>query len=115
MKQKEIEKSTTRKTDEIVDDRSISIELKTMTPGEIELLNLTALDVLHYSFNYIGVLTGPYFSYRTFRDYWNLPFSIHANCNQATFDKFKFIPLFGGLYFVVSYIWPLSVRKTNRN
>ncbi|XP_037042093.1 lysophospholipid acyltransferase 7 [Bradysia coprophila] len=72
------------------------------------LENITFVDIFHYSFNYIGVLTGPYFRYRTFNDYFTLPFKHRANNIGATISKITLIPLFAAVYLLVSYLWPLS-------
>ncbi|XP_055638497.1 lysophospholipid acyltransferase 7 [Toxorhynchites rutilus septentrionalis] len=82
--------------------------LDTVTDNEKALLKLDMLDILHYSFNYVGILTGPYFTYKTFRDAITLPFSIRADCIGATLEKLKVIPLYAGLFLLVSFIWPLD-------
>lgn len=66
-------------------------------------------DIFHYAFNYIGILTGPYYRYRTFYDYFALPFKQYANSTEATIRKFAWVPLFAGAYLLVSHLWPLSV------
>lgn len=86
-------------------------DLTPLTPAESEILELKLIDMMHYSFSYVGVLMGPYFSYKTFSDFCNLPFGEYADCKKATLDKFKWIPLFAGLFLLVSYIWPLSVSS----
>lgn len=57
----------------------------------------------------LSIIIGPYFSYRTFRDYLYLPFSEKADSIKATLHKLKVIPLFASLFLLASYIWPLSV------
>lgn len=84
--------------------------LEALTENEKALLNLDMLDVFHYSFNYVGILTGPYFTYKTFRDAIYLPFSAKANCIENTVAKLKVVPLYAGLFLLISYIWPLDVR-----
>lgn len=71
---------------------------------------LDFVDIFHYAFNYIGVLTGPYYRYRTFNDYFALPqLKQHAPSTEATLRKFAWVPLFAGAYLLVSHVWPLSV------
>lgn len=62
-----------------------------------------------------SLITGPYFRYRTFKDYFALPFREHADSDGATLKKFAWVPLFVVGYLTVSYIWPVSVciRKTD--
>lgn len=80
-----------------------------LSENEKALLKLDMLDVFHYCFNYVGILTGPYFTFKTFRDAIYLPFSSNANCIEATLEKLKVIPLYAGLFLLISYIWPLHV------
>lgn len=79
-----------------------------LSENEKALLKLDMLDVLNYSFNYVGILTGPYYTYKTFRDAIFLPFSAKARCNESTLEKLKVVPLYAGLFLLVSYIWPLD-------
>uniref|UniRef100_A0A182RIP9 Lysophospholipid acyltransferase 7 n=1 Tax=Anopheles funestus TaxID=62324 RepID=A0A182RIP9_ANOFN len=78
------------------------------------LLKLNMLDIFHYSFNYVGVLTGPYITFKTYRDAIYLPFSGKADCAGATIEKLKVIPLYAGLFLLVSYIWPLEYATSGQ-
>lgn len=79
---------------------------------EKELLHLSFLDVLCYSFNYIGLLTGPYYTYKTYLDYFRFSFSQYADCTKATIEKISMVPIFVGIYLVVGYIWPLDYAQS---
>ncbi|XP_022187440.1 lysophospholipid acyltransferase 7 [Nilaparvata lugens] len=70
------------------------------TPGFIE--------IFHYAFCYIGVLTGPYFKYRMYWDLFNAPFSDNADCLRDTTNKLKPVPFFGLAFLISSYFFPLS-------
>lgn len=70
---------------------------------------LSFVDIMQYSFHYVGVLTGPYFRYRTFIDYFETPFRRYADSDTATLKKFAWVPLFAACYLLVSYIWPIDV------
>lgn len=72
---------------------------------------LSFVDIMQYSFHYVGVLTGPYFRYRTFIDYFDMPFRRHADSDTATLKKFAWVPLFAACYLLVSYIWPVDVNN----
>lgn len=75
--------------------------------------NIGVIDLFHYCFNYIGLLTGPYYTFRTFHDYFHLPFAVNAeNSLKATLEKLKIVPIYVALLFVASYIWPLSYATT---
>ncbi|XP_059616477.1 lysophospholipid acyltransferase 7 [Phlebotomus argentipes] len=87
-------------------------ELEKMPYHERELAEISMKNIFGYSFNYVGVLTGPYITYRTYRDpfvekYAHDEASFKA-CDRATIDKFKSIPIFVALYLTTSYFWPLG-------
>ncbi|XP_058448557.1 lysophospholipid acyltransferase 7 [Malaya genurostris] len=102
-KSKEIESSKKK------DDSSVDA----LSENEHALLKLNMLDIFNYSFNYIGVLTGPYFTYKTYRDAIYLPFSTKADCIGATVDKLKVIPVYAGLFLLIAYIWPLDYAMSS--
>lgn len=87
-------------------DRSVSAIKKTYM---VDILDLNFEDMFHYCFNYIGVLTGPYYSYRTFRDYFTARYWQHVNCEQVLFHRMKWIAVYAGLFLTCSYFWPISV------
>ncbi|XP_064537994.1 lysophospholipid acyltransferase 7 [Drosophila montana] len=82
-----------------------SIEI---TDYDIDLQNLSATEIVHYSFNYVGILTGPYYRYRTYRDYFEMPFKDHAPCAEATIELLKSAVFYCSLYLLTNYIWPLD-------
>lgn len=90
------------------DDDSQTIA-EPLSENEKALLKLDLQNVFHYCFNYVGILTGPYFTYKTYRDALYLPFSSKADCIGATVEKLKVIPLYAGLFLLISYVWPLNV------
>ncbi|XP_063362125.1 lysophospholipid acyltransferase 7-like [Cydia amplana] len=85
----------------------------------LEIINPNLEDLFHYSFTYVGLLTGPYYRYRTFDDYFHLPYSKYADCLGATINTLKMVPLYISLYLALSNIWPLEYVLTeehnNRN
>uniref|UniRef100_A0A8D8J985 Lysophospholipid acyltransferase 7 n=1 Tax=Culex pipiens TaxID=7175 RepID=A0A8D8J985_CULPI len=89
------------------DDDSQTIA-EPLSENEKALLKLDLQNVFHYCFNYVGILTGPYFTYKTYRDALYLPFSSKADCIGATVEKLKVIPLYAGLFLLISYVWPLN-------
>lgn len=57
----------------------------------------------------IDIFSGPYYTYKTFFDYFNLPFAINAeNSFKVTLNKLKFLPITVFLFIGASYIWPLE-------
>lgn len=79
-----------------------------LTAAEESLRDISIESVFHYCFNYIGLLTGPYFTYKTFHDYFQLPFGANADCWKVTLEKLKWVPLYMGLCLAASHIWPLE-------
>ncbi|RZF40998.1 hypothetical protein LSTR_LSTR006301 [Laodelphax striatellus] len=71
------------------------------------------MEIFHYSFCYIGVLTGPYFKYRMYWDLFNAPFSDNADCLRDTTNKLKPVPFFGLAFLISSYFFPLSYALTD--
>ncbi|XP_013199840.2 lysophospholipid acyltransferase 7 [Amyelois transitella] len=74
----------------------------------LEIINPNLVDLVHYTFNYVGLLTGPYYRYRTFNDYFNLLFSKYVNCMEFTINTLKAVPLYISLYLALSNLWPLE-------
>lgn len=69
------------------------------------------LDIFHYSFTYVGVLTGPYYRFRTFWDWLHCPFTEFAPCIDATIGKLKYVPLYAGLFLLASYMFPIQYME----
>ncbi|XP_043283396.1 lysophospholipid acyltransferase 7 [Venturia canescens] len=76
------------------------------------LLKTDFLDVFHYGFSYMGLLTGPYYRYRTYWDCINRPFSKYANSWKATEDKLKLIGVLIVLHLVSGYLFPTNYVLT---
>ncbi|KAK5641211.1 hypothetical protein RI129_009758 [Pyrocoelia pectoralis] len=75
--------------------------------------DLTFLDVFHYTFNYIGLSTGPYYRYRTHKDFFNQPFHNYVSCNQETMKKLVVVPMFVIMFLGATYFWPLSYAQSD--
>ncbi|CAH1645573.1 unnamed protein product [Spodoptera littoralis] len=103
------------KKDEIKEKK----EEKVKDDDFLEIINPDFQDLFHYSFNYIGLLTGPYYRYRTFDDYFRLPYSKYVDCFGFTINTMRMVPLYVSLYLALSNIWPLEYILTedhnNRN
>lgn len=76
-----------------------------------DILNVNIEDMFHYTFNYIGVLTGPYSSYRTFRDYFTARYWQHVNCERVLFHRLKWVVVYAALFLSCSYYWPIHVSR----
>lgn len=75
--------------------------------------DVTFLDIFHYTFNYIGLLTGPYYRFRTFKDFFNRPFGNYAACNEETMKKLVTVPLFVLIFLGATHFWPLSYAQSD--
>ncbi|KAJ8945254.1 hypothetical protein NQ318_016674 [Aromia moschata] len=76
-------------------------------------INLEFLDVFYYAFNYCGVLTGPYFRYRTFVDHLYKPYYKYDNYKEPVLKRLRYIPILGAIYIATNYCWPLSYLSTD--
>lgn len=74
-----------------------------------DVLGMNVEDVFHYCFNYASVLIGPYYSYRTFRDYFTARYWQYVNCEMLMMERLKFIPFYVALFVGCTYFWPISV------
>ncbi|XP_068154556.1 lysophospholipid acyltransferase 7 [Drosophila tropicalis] len=79
-----------------------------ITDYDVEVQQLSAAEIVHYSLNYIGVLTGPYYRYRTYRDYFEMPFKHYAPSLESTIEKLKYAVFYCSIYLTTNYIWPLE-------
>lgn len=79
-----------------------------ITDYDVELQDIGFTEIFHYCFNYIGVLTGPYYRYRTYLDYFEMPFKDYAPHITATIEKLKYAGLYCSLYLVANFLWPLE-------
>lgn len=70
--------------------------------------NPTIPSIIHYSFCYIGVLTGPYYSYKTYLDMLNLQFSRFTKCSQYAVQRLKMLPFYGFVFVLANYYFPFE-------
>lgn len=84
-----------------------------ITDYDHEIQSINVVELFHYAFNYVGVLTGPYYRYRTFRDYFETPFKEFAKPLESTIEKLKACALYAGLYLLVSFIWPIDYAMSS--
>ncbi|KAK9302226.1 hypothetical protein QLX08_005675 [Tetragonisca angustula] len=68
--------------------------------------NVGFLDVFHYGFGYMGLLTGPYYRYRTYWDHLYRPFSKVVDPWPFTLYKLKQVACFLVLFFIMDYYYP---------
>ena len=74
--------------------------------------NVGFLDVFHYGFGYMGLLTGPYYRYRTYWDHLYRPFSKVVDPWPVTLYKLKQTAFFVVLFFIMNYCYPVRYILT---
>ncbi|XP_053998705.1 lysophospholipid acyltransferase 7 [Hylaeus anthracinus] len=75
--------------------------------------NVGFVDVFHYGFSYMGILTGPYYRYRTYWDHLHRPFSKYADPWPLTLYKLKQTACFVVLYLVINELYPTRYVLTD--
>ncbi|GAB6020240.1 hypothetical protein CHUAL_002958 [Chamberlinius hualienensis] len=70
------------------------------------------LDFILYSFCHAGVLTGPYYKYRTYWDSFYLPFATNCDYIPHLIHKGKYLPAYLVAYIVFGYIFPLQYAES---
>ncbi|XP_076233685.1 membrane bound O-acyltransferase domain containing farjavit [Calliopsis andreniformis] len=74
--------------------------------------NVGIVDVFHYAFSYMGLLTGPYYRYRTYWDHLHKPFSKYVDPTPLTIYKLKQTACYIVLFLVMSHLYPLKYILT---
>ncbi|XP_065206038.1 lysophospholipid acyltransferase 7 [Planococcus citri] len=97
--------------DNHVTERKMKKDEKSVTDQDIYRLfpKPSILEVFHYAFCYAGVLTGPYFTYCTYRDMLKYPLKECKLHVQETLKIVAYVPLFSILYLGASKVFPLHV------
>uniref|UniRef100_A0A1B0FD92 tRNA (guanine(26)-N(2))-dimethyltransferase n=1 Tax=Glossina morsitans morsitans TaxID=37546 RepID=A0A1B0FD92_GLOMM len=73
-------KKLKQREQELSGTKTAEKELIEISDYDVELQSVDIFEIFQYSFNYIGVLTGPYYRYCTYRDYFETPFKNYAPC-----------------------------------
>ncbi|KAK7604459.1 hypothetical protein V9T40_005645 [Parthenolecanium corni] len=73
-----------------------------------EFQNPTMVDVFHYAFCYAGLLTGPYFTYRTYCDMFLYAKNEQKLCFKESLKTLAYVPLFMSLFLATSWTFPLE-------
>ncbi|XP_066601375.1 lysophospholipid acyltransferase 7 isoform X2 [Prorops nasuta] len=76
------------------------------------LQNIGVLDVFHYAFSYMGVLTGPYYRYRTYWDSIHRNFAKHVDPWPAVSRKLIAVAVYIVLFIVFSKSFPAEYVLT---
>lgn len=69
-------------------------------------MDLGFWDVFHYAFCYVGVLVGPYYRYRTYRDFFNAPFLQMVDRKSKCLQRFKVLPIYAVMWIALNRLFP---------
>ncbi|XP_071547166.1 lysophospholipid acyltransferase 7 [Panulirus ornatus] len=95
-----------KKIDDKEKKAQLELELK------YEEVDPSPMDVFHYAFCYIGVLTGPYYKYRVYADMLQgTPINSGLDCIQAVLNRIWVVPLYVAAYLVFDHFFPLSFAE----
>ncbi|TRY68844.1 hypothetical protein TCAL_03048 [Tigriopus californicus] len=104
---------------EIHDTEKLELEIKsTENADEVETkklqlkwkgINPSLTDTFHYAFGYTGILTGPYFKFRTFNDLYSTSFGQLEDCTRQTLTRISRVPIYIALFLLSGYLFPLKV------
>jgi lysophospholipid acyltransferase 7 len=61
----------------------------------------------------VAFISGPYYTYHVFDDYFRLNYSKNVDCFAATLRRIKWVPLYVVLFLSASYIWPLQYATSD--
>jgi len=69
------------------------------------------LDIFHYAFSHAGILTGPYYRFRTFQDLYETPYAKYAYCTADMLIRLSRVPIYVILFLFSGYLFPLDAVK----
>lgn len=92
-----------KKENEIVEDK---VDINNKFP--------TFMDIFHFAYCYIGVLTGPYYSYKTYNDYFKNGFYKYTDCKNMVLKKLAFVPLYSAVYLITTHYYPIQVLSDKK-
>ncbi|CAL1548456.1 unnamed protein product [Lymnaea stagnalis] len=99
--------------------RRNSIDPASLVKGEMELkmkycnIDVKPLDIITYAFCYIGLLTGPYYKYRTYQDWLRLPDNANLNRKQPFLQRVKQLPAIAISFLFFSYFFNIQYVETD--
>ncbi|XP_011310278.1 lysophospholipid acyltransferase 7 [Fopius arisanus] len=74
--------------------------------------NIGFLDVFHFGLGYIGLLTGPYYTYRTYLDCIHRNLGDYIDCEGQTIKKLKKIVVAVVFHLLFNFYYPISYVYT---
>ncbi|CAH1795332.1 unnamed protein product, partial [Owenia fusiformis] len=88
-------------------------EKKLQLQLEFQGVNPSFIDMICYSYCFIGLLTGPYYRYRTYHDMLHQKNPEKVPSFEPLMKRLKFAPLYGLLFLVTSAYFSLEYMNTD--
>lgn len=92
--------------------RQADPKLKGSLEDKFKSINPSVLDIACYAFCHAGVLTGPYYKFRTYWDSFHGPYSKYVNFMPHFINCIKFVPMYAVLYLIFSYFYPVEYAES---
>lgn len=87
---------------------------KELSDVEENLINLSFYEYFCYIFNFLGIIMGPYITYSTYYDHFNLPFNpTFSQSFMKMKESVKTIIITFSIYSITSLIWPIEYAMSN--
>ncbi|XP_045138233.1 lysophospholipid acyltransferase 7-like [Portunus trituberculatus] len=104
---------TWRKQGELKKEDDKDKKIKLQLELQHEEVHPSSMDIFHYAFCYIGVLTGPYYKYRVYSDMLRgTPEKNGLDCLHAMVNRIWVVPLYAIAFLVSDYYFPLSFAES---
>jgi len=84
---------------------------KTELEKKYKHVDPNVLDIFHYAFSHAGILTGPYYRFRTFQDLYDTPYAKYAYCTADMLIRLSRVPIYVILFLFSGYLFPLDAVK----
>uniref|UniRef100_A0A8D8SLD6 Lysophospholipid acyltransferase 7 n=1 Tax=Cacopsylla melanoneura TaxID=428564 RepID=A0A8D8SLD6_9HEMI len=85
-------------------DRAENLKYLLLPQSELGLVN-----IVHYCFCYVGVLTGPYYKYQTYLDMFNPRINKSSNPNRwAVLKRLIFLPFYIAVFLLISHFYSID-------
>ncbi|KTG45808.1 hypothetical protein cypCar_00002355 [Cyprinus carpio] len=70
-------------------------------------------DIISYSYCYVGIMTGPFFRYKTYADWLQQSNPLSLPGKEPCLQRLKMVPVYGALFIAVNSVFPLPYVRTD--
>lgn len=78
-----------------------------------KISNISIYDCFCYCFNFLGVLSGPYYTFKTYQDHLHLPFSKGSMASRILIKYVTIIVISSVVSLTSGLIWPMEYAMTS--